>query len=253
MTIDMPLPSQIPQLRDLWKEAFGDTETYLDTFFRSAFNAERCRCLLTDGKINAALYWFDCTCRGARIAYLYAVATAKAYRGQGLCRRLMEDTHRHLLSRGYDGVLLVPGSASLFSFYERMGYRTCSHIEEFRCGAAAEPLPLKQIGKEEFAALRREMLPVGGVIQEGENLDFLLTQAELYAGDGFLFAAAREENSVYSPEFLGDISAAPGIVCALGCTDGVFRIPGADRPFAMYFPLGSNHAEPPAYFGFAFD
>ncbi len=253
MTIDAPLPSQIPDLRNLWKEAFGDTDDYLDTFFHTAFSPERCRCLTVDNQIAAALYWFDCSCRGQNIAYLYAVATAKAYRGRGFCRELMADTHRYLLRRGYTGVILVPGSASLFAFYERMGYSTCSRIGEIRCTAAAEPIPLQRIGKEAFAALRRKRLPVGGVIQEGENLDFLLTQAELYAGDGFIFAASHEDNTVHASEFLGDISALPGIVCALDCTEGIFRIPGEDRPFAMYYPLGEHHGEPPAYFGFAFD
>ena len=37
MTIDRPLPQQIPDLRRLWKEAFGDTDDFLDISFIGPF------------------------------------------------------------------------------------------------------------------------------------------------------------------------------------------------------------------------
>ena len=60
MTIDSPKIDQLPQLRALWKEAFGDTDAYLDSFFTLGFSPERCRCVTEDGQVSAALYWFDC-------------------------------------------------------------------------------------------------------------------------------------------------------------------------------------------------
>ena len=74
MTIDAPRQSQIPELRRLWQEAFGDTEEFLDAFGRTAFHAGRCRVAVTDGIVAAALYWFDCLHMGKPVAYLYAVA-----------------------------------------------------------------------------------------------------------------------------------------------------------------------------------
>ena len=70
MTIDAPKTAQIPQLRQLWKEAFGDTDTFLDSFFSLAFAPERCRCITLGDTVPSALYWFDCTCRGEKWAYL---------------------------------------------------------------------------------------------------------------------------------------------------------------------------------------
>jgi len=96
MKIDYPLESQIGGLRLLWKEAFGDTDALLDVFWSTAFAADRCRCITIDDEVAAALYWFDCRFDDRPIAYIYAVATAKAQRKQGLCRKLMEDT-RNLL------------------------------------------------------------------------------------------------------------------------------------------------------------
>lgn len=253
MKIDAPCSSRMPSLRSLWQEAFGDTEGFLDVFYQTAFSPDRSRCVTIDGETAAALYWFDCLCQDKPVAYLYAIATAKDFRGQGLCHRLMEDTHRHLEALGYEGAILVPGSAELFKLYESMGYRTCCHIREFSCLGAAEGVPLQPISKTEYAKLRRRFLPEGGVLQEKENLDFLETQAMFYAGPGFLATVRRETNNFDCIELLGDLAAAPGIVKALGYAEGKFRTPGLGRPFAMYHPLGESKLPSPGYFGLAFD
>lgn len=253
MIIDKPTRSQIPFLRSIWREAFGDTEEFLDVFERTAFSVDRCRCVTVDGEVVAALYWFDCQYMGRRIAYLYAIATAKAYRGQGICHKLMEDTHRHLEGLGYEGAILVPSKRELFEFYKGIGYLTCSHIREFRCDAAESKIEVREITPCEYAQLRRSFLPSGAVVQENENLEFLQTQAAFYTGDGFLLAARGENDTLCGIELLGDESAAPKIVRALGCTEGSFRTVGTDVPFAMYRPVSESKLSPPTYFGLAFD
>lgn len=256
MIIDAPTPDQQPQLRGLWKEAFGDTDAFLDAFFSTAFSEDRCLCITCQGDVAAALYWFDCVLNGKKIAYLYAVATAKAFRGQGLCKKLMGKTHDLLQSRGYAATVLVPGQESLFRFYGAMGYRSCSPVDRLSCGSVEMGLTLQPIDGAEYARLRSGLLPQGGVVQEGENIAFLQTQAALYAGPGFLLAARQDEEdghrSLQGMELLGDASAASGIVAALGCETGFFRTPGQGKDFAMYYPLDSG-AVAPAYFGLAFD
>ena len=253
MIIDTPKPSDLHSLRVLWREAFGDSEDFLDLFFSTAFDTERSRCVTVNGTIAAALYWFDCSYDEKRIAYLYAVATAKAHRGRGLCSALMEDMQRHAASLGYEGVILVPGSSELFRFYEKLGYKTCSYISEFTCPASLVKAELRQLAADEYARLRRAFLPKNGVVQENENIKFLQTQAAFYAGNGFLLAARREKDILYGVELLGDTEAAPFIVRALGCAEGRFRVPGTDKPFAMYCTLSDGTSSPPAYFGWAFD
>lgn len=253
MIIDAPMLSDIPALRALWQEAFGDSDEFLDLFFTTAFDTERSRCVTVDGAIAAALYWFECLYEGERIAYIYAVATAKEYRGRGFCSALMEDTHRHTASLGYKGSLLVPGSGALFHFYEKLGYTTCGFVSEFNCSASNVKAELRQLDADEYAKLRRFFLPRYGVVQENENLKFLQMQAAFYAGDGFLLAAKREGDTLYGVELLGDAEAAPSVVRAFGCAEGRFRVPGTDKPFAMYRALNDGRSSPPTYFGLAFD
>lgn len=250
MNIKAPDAGQISGLRRLWQEAFGDTDAFLDGFFDAAWSQSRSRCVILDGEVAAALYWFDCQCRGKKIAYLYAVATDRKHRGKGLCRALMGDTHAYLRENGYSGAVLVPAEG-LFAMYESMGYRVCGSVQEFSCKKAEMPVSLRQIGAEEYARLRKGYLSEGGVVQEGENLAFLSTFAQFYAGEDFLLCGTVQNAAFYCQELLGNIRSAPAILKALGCAEGNFRAPGSEKPFAMYLPF--DDALPPTYFGLAFD
>lgn len=243
---------QIFHLRQLWQEAFGDSDTFLDDFFATGFSPDRCHCIWEDGVPVSALYWFDCQLEGQKIAYLYAVATAKNHRGQGLASRLMHETGDTLRSQGYSGAVLVPGEESLFAFYRKLGYRTVCRISAFSCNAGSAPVSLRKINAGEYARLRRQLLPEGGIVQEGETLSFLQTQARFYAGEDFLLTATVEGDTLLTQELLGNPDAAPGILRALNIPRGQFRIPGADRNFGMFLPLQVN-CPVPAYLGLALD
>lgn len=251
MRIDHPRLEQITQLRSLWKEAFGDDDAFLDLFFTSGFSSNRCRCVEMDGQVAAALYWLECRHEERKIAYIYAVATGKAFRGRGLCAALMTDTHALLTQMGYAGAILVPGDEGLFRMYGKMGYEICYYISEMTYSAGEAAAALRRISPGEYAHLRRMLLPEGGVIQEGENLAFLANLTQFYAGADFVCCAILEDEKLHVPELLGDISAGPGILAALGAREGTFRQPGNGRPFAMYYPLSDGPM--PQYFGLAFD
>lgn len=248
MTIDKPRTGQIPALRQLWQEAFGDSEAYLDSFFSLAFSPDRCRCVTENNRVAAALYWFDCSCRGERFAYLYAVATAEDCRGRGLCRRLMENTHAHLKALGYAGTILVPASERLRQMYSRMGYLPGTTAASLRCDAGERAAELRALDGDEYERRRREMLPPEGVLQEGAMTALLADQCGLFGGENFLLAAWIEDGVLYGEELLGSPAAAPEIVRALGAEKGIFRIPGEEKAFAMYRPL-MDACPKPGYFG----
>lgn len=249
MTIDMPRNTS--QLRTLWKQAFGDTDAFLDCFFETAYSPHRCRCVYVGDALAAMLYWFDCSWNGKKLAYLYAVATDPAFRGQGLCRALIEDTHRHLQALGYDGSILVPRTEELFAMYEKLGYTTCSHVREFTC-AAGTPVALRQIAAEEYAARRRQFLPENGVVQEGAALALLQTYSAFYTGENLLLAMYVDEGKCTLCELLGDPETAPGVVATLGYETAKVRTPGNQTPFAMFHSLTDDPAMP-TYFGLALD
>lgn len=251
MTIKSPTQDHIPQLRKLWQQAFGDTDAFLDIFFSAAFSPTRCRCVLVEGGVAAALYWFSCEAGGQPLAYLYAVATDEKFRGRGLCRRLMEDTHSHLASLGYAGALLVPGDAGLREMYRGMGYADAAGIKKLTC-KAGQPVLLEEMDAAEYAVQRRKLLPPNGVVQEVENLRFLERLGRFYRGEDFLLCAVKEGDRLTAPELLGNAAAAPGIVAALGCKESTFTVPGEETPFAMAIALTPDFQRP-SHFAFAFN
>jgi len=238
-------------LKALWSLAFGDTPEMIELFFSTAYAPQRCRYLADGDTAAAALYWLDTEYRGQKFAYLYGVATHPAHRGKGLCRKLMEQTHRDLAKLGYAGAILMPAGPGLRGMYAKMGYRECSPLEEFSC-RAGDAVDVRAIDAKEYTQLRRAFLPEGGLIQEGENIAYLQTYAALYAGNDFLLAAVHEADRLFGVELLGNKAAAPGILKAMGYERGTFRVPGAGVPFAMAIGLKEN-AEIPSYLGLAFD
>ena len=253
MKINNPDSTQIPQLRTLWQEAFGDTEKFLDLFFGTAFDTKRAVCITENEEVLAALYWFDCTCNGEKLAYIYAVATSKKHRFKGLCRQLMDYTHTELISMGYKAAILVPGSKELFDMYEKLSYKICSFIEEFTVAASDKIATLAPITKEEFATLRKKYLPENAVVQENESLDFLGSYAEFYKGDDFIFVCSKDKDKLVVSEILGNEEPAASITRALGCESGFFRTVGNLRPFSMWCDFSGGKLSPPKYFGLAFD
>jgi len=250
MKIDYPSHIQIPALRRLWQEAFGDEDAFLDNFFSLGFSFDRCRCLTVDGQVAAALYWFDCTCGSKTYAYLYAVATDLRFRGQGLCHRLMEDTHTLLQQRGFAGAILVPATDALFSLYAGMGYTPFGGMDRHTYTAQGAPAQTELLTASEYARLRRQYLPTGGVAQEGPLLDFLSSWTQFYRGEDFLLAAARDGDTLLAAELLGNRDAAGSILTALKLPQGHFRFPGS-QPFAMGLALDGDFL--PGYFGLALD
>ena len=195
--------------------------------------------------------------RGQSLAYLYGVATAARLRGRGLCGGLMADTQAYLSAQGIDGMLLVPGSASLFRFYARLGYAPCCPQGRMKVQAAGPALPLKPVSPRRYGELRRTLLPPWRRLPGGINLEFQAGLSQLYGGKDLLLAATRQEDgTLLASELLSrdPIAAAPRILKTLKAREGIFRVPyPKGRPFAMFLPLSTWQGPPPAYFGLAFD
>lgn len=234
-------------LKQLWKTVFADPDSFLDAFFEVAYSPDRCRYLLADGQVVSALYWFDCSYEGGKLAYIYAVATDPHHRGKGLASRLLDETHAHLRAQGYAGAVLKP-AAGLFPFYERLGYTASGYIRRFSA-AAGSPIPLKALSPEEYAVLRRRYLPDNAVLQEGITLSFLHRFADFYCAGDALVCASAQESAIF--EYLGNPDSAPGILAALEIQEAQIPTPGSDIPFTMFHPL--NCTKTPGYFGLSLE
>ena len=251
MNIKNPQISQIPELKNIWQNAFGDSGEFINSFFNTAFCPQRCRCITENEKIISVLYWFNCYLNKQKIAYIYAVATVKEQQNKGYSSLLLKNTLNHLKQNRYAGAVLVPGSESLFDFYEKQGFKTACFITENEVMPQGQKITINKIDKNNFTAFRKQFLKSQDVIQEDENLNFLETQVDFYAGENFVMAANITDGVLNAAEFLGDTELIPQIVFTLGCKKGLIRTKGKGKPFAMFYPLAKIKS--PKYFGLAFD
>ena len=251
MIIDTPQSRDVPGLKALWQQSFGDTAAFIDRFFETGFSKERCRCLYENGSLAAALYWFDCQWRGQKVAYLYAIATDEKHRNKGFCKALMESTHMLLETGGYAGAILVPAEEPLFRMYAKLGYRGICPMQVQTVAAGDVPVAIQPIDHQTYGKRRAGFLPEGGVVQDEAALAYFATYGEFYQAEGALFCCSRDGDTVYFQEYLG-CDRVPGVLAALRAQTGKLRQPGGNVPYAMYKPFTQDAAFP-AYFGIPLD
>ena len=160
------MKSDLPGITALWGEAFGDGPEAVSFFFESfpdclSYVAE------DHGEIAAMVHALPQTLSpDTPAAYVYAVATAKAHRGKGLCRELMAFAEADLKQRGFACCVLTPGEPSLFRFYEKLGYAAA-----FTRNRAAFPGGMP-ISAAEYAALRERALTVPHMVYDLRTLEY---------------------------------------------------------------------------------
>lgn len=114
------------ELIALWQECFGDSREYVSFYLEQCFTSDTILVYCVDGKpasMLSLLPVFLCfggsgECVPGR--YVYAVATKRAYRGQGYAGALISEAKR----RFSGPLVLKPGEMGLYAYYERMGFQT---------------------------------------------------------------------------------------------------------------------------------
>ena len=221
MQIKAPSFSQLPQLQKLWHQAFHES---MGSFLRTAYSGKRCLVAEVDGKVAAALYWFDFGYKGHRLAYLYAIATKESHRGQGIGKALVEAAHKHLKEAGYAGAVLVPAEEGLFAFYKKCGYQ-----EEIPGFLRKTPAFLgEKVTWQQYAEAREKLLPLGGCCPSKEVFRYLDTYCDFYVGEGSCCCVSRD-----------------------GKCQEVLPYTKDERPFALFLPFADIPT--PSYFSLPID
>ena len=126
--------------------------------------------------------------------------------------------------------------------------------EDAMIAAPAAPAPMEMpesaIQEESANSLLTDNAPEEGIPEPEEACRDLMEGVP--TGEGWVLAAYRQKSTLTGLEYLGDSDLLPGILKALGCTQGSFRIPGTTQNFAMFAPLVPGEKSP-AHLGFAFD
>lgn len=239
MIIRMPEPEDIPQMKILWQNAFGDPAACIDAFFATGYRQEHSR-VLWEKEVLGAVYWFDFFRQGSRYSLLYALAVKESRRGKGLGNALMEQVCKDLQDDGYAGALLVPAGAHLYDFYSRLGF---SHF------GGADTLTVKAAGKQVYVA----QTDIPGYLKDrpGFSWDeafcaFVENQCVLYRTEDIWLIRYKDAADIQ--EYIGPAEKLPRILAGLGIHEANVRMPGVKQPAGMCRMF--REGEPlPGYFG----
>lgn len=147
----------------LWQEAFGDSREETAFYFRFRHRDENMLVMETDGMIAGMLSMLPLTLAapGQRFParYVFAVATKKERRGQGISTELLSAAHAQMREEGTAASLLVPADEGLFTFYGRRGYQMAFFVDELRLAgsdiaAHAPDGEVKDCGTGDYSRLR---------------------------------------------------------------------------------------------------
>lgn len=121
-------------LKRLFMESFSASFEETENFFNNKFKLENCCICLNNKELVSALHLFDTYIfkNGKKypVCYVYAVSTFKKYRNRGYMSRLIEFAHKVALKSGAKYLFLSPSSESLYSFYEKLGFKSFFKIRE---------------------------------------------------------------------------------------------------------------------------
>ncbi len=137
-------PADVPRLKALWEAVFGDAPADVDAFFALRHREENMLVDERNGMITGMLTMLPFTLQtgggeALPARYVYAVATAREARGQGIATGLLEAAHAHMARQGVAASVLVPASDGLFSFYAKRGYETAFALDVLTLPAEALP------------------------------------------------------------------------------------------------------------------
>ena len=228
----------IPSLKRLWMETFGDAPELVDRFFELLPSMGTGLVAEADGELLGAAYLLDAEVWSpekppVKLGYIYAVAVEPSARNCGIGAKLISACERYCWENGIEICTTLPAEESLYAWYERVGgFQTatrCLYETVLPSDSAAEITPLFA---DEYAFKRADILRDNNYVNL--NYGYMLFQEALckrYGGGLFGckggIACGYVDNGVLlvkevlndSPEFI------PALCSKLGAKSALVRRP----------------------------
>ena len=155
----------VPQLKQLFKTCFNDSDDFLNLFFKEYFPATTGMVAICEKQIAAMLFLcpatmtVNTTCE--TLYYVYACATLPDFRRKGLMENLLDAAFEYAREQKAWGLLLVPANEPLFDYYEKLGFIPFSSLKEIVVAPAISIQPifsLCELTPEEVTRIRTQKL-----------------------------------------------------------------------------------------------
>lgn len=115
-----------PQLINLWRTSFNDSETFIQLFFDRVYKPENVLYREKEGRIISALHMLPYTMtfygKEISVCYIYAACTHPSERGNGYMHQLIQQAFQVMEQRKVALTVIIPAEPSLFDYYRSLGY-----------------------------------------------------------------------------------------------------------------------------------
>lgn len=121
--------------KEIWKSCFGDSDSYIDFYYRNRYIEDETVVLLHDREITAMLTRIPVKMvipdnRSFTTAMLYAIATHPNYQKKGFATELIDFCGQYFRTGQNELLVLVPATMQLFNFYRKLGFQDGFYIRE---------------------------------------------------------------------------------------------------------------------------
>jgi len=224
--------NDVPTLKQLMNEVFGDDERFIHLFFKF-FYQNNCLVYELENKIVAMAFLlpaeFSINCASHTkslqysmpVTYLYGCATAKSYQKQGFMTEIIHTAYNNICQNQEAGLFLRPATPTLFNYYQKLGfqnffYNQTVEIETAHYKQFSSPYHLILLSPDEYPKWRKLFLQEKTAILWGSSV-FSFIQQDTDLQQGCFFRLENDtfetkgcgffylkDTTIYIPEFLGD-------------------------------------------------
>jgi len=118
----MDNPSLIAEMKEMWRECFGDTERYTEYYFSNKMRDNLVFADFCDGHLVSMLHLNPYTiCRNGgteQLHYIVGVCTRKEFRHRGYMRRLLSEAFEEMKRRGEAFTYLMPADPKIYEPFD---------------------------------------------------------------------------------------------------------------------------------------
>ena len=245
------------QVVNLYLSGFPEDTKEFAIDFVNRFFDEHCTYIVEEDKLISMLYMFDCSLfsenTNTPAYYVYAVVTDPEFRGKGYMRKLMDKARDKAKEKGKGALIIKPSSESLYSFYEKLGFKTAFYFNETDYSLKqASDLEVSFVSANEYNEKREELLKDTPHTVWSEMLSYIGENGRFFSGKDFCGLIETEEEKVFLREFIGNKEGIDALLSKLSYKTAVVRTTDKEKPFGMLCPLKEMKADK-MYMGFAMD
>lgn len=182
MEIRFSNKKDIPKLKYIWNVCFGDDEKYIDIFFKRLYKPGKAVVACDENIPVGVVHLLDAFYKETPFYYGYAVGVLPQYRGQSICKKMLDFVKDYTNERGaLFG--LHPANNKLFSFYRSIGLSEMYSLKTVHIQTEQKNsgLEMSDISPEQYYEIRAKTFR-NAVLLSREVIDYMITEVQNTGG-----------------------------------------------------------------------